>query len=288
MKNFPLEREVFHLSSNRQRSLIFGYSVGSSAQWPYNTRMDYTSFAPGKTAKQNLNTPELPSGPKHFTPKFIGLIVLLLLIGVAAYAGVWYWQSQQADQETVVATFTPRPSPTQAVYYDTQYGFEIDLPQSWVGYSTLNSQWEGRDVATGKVTQTGPLITLRHPQWTSSAPREDMPVMVFTLAQWQLITSQKLSVGAAPIAPSLLGQNSKYILALPARYNYDFKTGWEEVDQLVRMLMAFEPSASTQATPGVEGIHCGGNIRNAPTCPTGYTCQLYISEPDAGGVCVKN
>ena len=42
-----------------------------------------------------------------------------------------------------------------------------------------------------------PIITIRHPLWTTSAPREDMPVMIFTPAQWALIQSEKMSAGAA-------------------------------------------------------------------------------------------
>jgi hypothetical protein len=36
-----------------------------------------------------------------------------------------------------------------------------------------------------------------------------------------------------------------------------------------------------------ESIQCGGFIRNAHSCPAGYTCKLS-NIPDAGGTCVKN
>lgn len=35
------------------------------------------------------------------------------------------------------------------------------------------------------------------------------------------------------------------------------------------------------------GVHCGGNIRNAPTCPSDYHCQLKPAA-DLGGSCVPN
>lgn len=35
------------------------------------------------------------------------------------------------------------------------------------------------------------------------------------------------------------------------------------------------------------GVHCGGNARNAPTCPNGYHCQLG-PVLDVGGSCVAN
>jgi hypothetical protein len=49
--------------------------------------------------------------------------------------------------------------------------------------------------------------------------------MIFTIDQWNLIQQEKISVSAAPIGPSKLGQNSKYIFALPARYNFAYETG---------------------------------------------------------------
>lgn len=49
-------------------------------------------------------------------------------------------------------------------------------------------------------------------------------------------------------------------------------------------------TALVPVTPeaGGEGAHCGGFIRNAPTCVAGYHCQLVVSRPDTGGTCVKD
>lgn len=57
--------------------------------------------------------------------------------------------------------------------------------------------------------------------------------MIFTPEQWNLIEKEKLSVSAAPIGPSELGRNSKYVFALPARYNFAFPTGFEEVQKII-------------------------------------------------------
>ena len=172
-----------------------------------------------------------------------------MLLGGGAYAGIWYWQ--KINNSVCYDCGWPPPDITYKTYLNNQYGFLIALSESWKGYTVLNSQWEGRDVATGNVTTTGPIITLRHPQWTIANPREDMPVMIFTVAQWKRVINDKaasdnISVSAAPVPPSVLGQNSKYVIALPARYNYDYATGWEEVDRLVHTLKAFEPSASSK------------------------------------------
>ena len=57
---------------------------------------------------------------------------------------------------------------------------------------------------------------------------------------------------------------------------------WEQVS----IQNALELVPTTVA--GGTGAHCGGFIRNAPTCAAGYHCQLTISRPDTGGSCVKD
>ncbi len=57
--------------------------------------------------------------------------------------------------------------------------------------------------------------------------------MVFTLAQWASLTQDKFHIGAAPFGPSELGQNARFVFALPARYNYAFPTGFEEVESIL-------------------------------------------------------
>jgi hypothetical protein len=65
--------------------------------------------------------------------------------------------------------------------------------------------------------------------------------MIFTPEQWVLVQQEKLSVSAAPIPPSELGHNTKYVFALPARYNFAFQTGYEEVEKILedKSLQAF-------------------------------------------------
>ncbi|MBX5477046.1 MAG: hypothetical protein IRZ18_08000 [Clostridia bacterium] len=122
------------------------------------------------------------------------------------------------------------------VYKNTEYGFTFTLPESWKGYSIVTGQWEGAAVDgqdAGKIVETGPMISIRHPQWTAEHPRQDIPIMIFTLAQWDALQQGKFHIGAAPINPSELGRNDQYVFALPARYNYSFPTGYEEVEQIL-------------------------------------------------------
>ena len=121
------------------------------------------------------------------------------------------------------------------IYRNTQYGFSFSLPLSWEGYQIIESKWEGYTPGSqGDVTVAqGPIISIRHPEWTSANPRQDIPIMLFTLAQWDSLQQDKFHIGAAPIGPSELGSNTKYVFALPARYNFSFPTGYEEVEKIL-------------------------------------------------------
>jgi hypothetical protein len=64
--------------------------------------------------------------------------------------------------------------------------------------------------------------------------------MVFTPSQWSLITSEKLAVSAAPIGPSQIGQNAKYIFATPPRwYGFTDAVGWQEAVDIVKTFKTF-------------------------------------------------
>lgn len=123
------------------------------------------------------------------------------------------------------------------VYKNTEYGFNFSLPDSWKDYSIIIDKWEGiaqEDQQAGKAAENGPIIYIRHPQWTSQNQRQDIPIIVFTTSQWNLLQKEAFHIGAAPIGPSELGRNSKYVFALPARYNYAFPTGYEEVEEILK------------------------------------------------------
>ena len=127
------------------------------------------------------------------------------------------------------------------IYRNDIYGFTFNLPFSWKGYSVVQSTWNGNGVDGPSLNSSGPLISIRHPEWTTEIPRQDIPIMVFTLEQWGEVQAEELSVGAAPIPPGELGRNGKYVFALPARYNFAFPEGFEEVEGIMegRPLRAF-------------------------------------------------
>ncbi len=122
------------------------------------------------------------------------------------------------------------------LYQNAEYGFDFILPASWQGYKIVDEDWEGRAMngpSQGQIISRGPLLSIRHPQWTQAQPRQDIPILVFTLDQWNSLQKEEFSIGAAPMEPKELGRNSKYVFALPARYNYAFPTGFEEVEDIL-------------------------------------------------------
>ncbi|NIS72013.1 MAG: hypothetical protein GTO12_24720 [Proteobacteria bacterium] len=143
-------------------------------------------------------------------------------------------------------TSTPAEQTVSLVEYrDTKRGFSFSLPASWKGFSIIASNWEGLKSGDSgdEVVEQGSIVSIVHPKSTTEQPRQDIPIMVFTIEQWDRMQRGEWHVGAAPIGPLELGRNSRYVFALPARYNYAFLEGWEEVEQILQdhPLVTFEP-----------------------------------------------
>ena len=142
----------------------------------------------------------------------------------------------------------PTPDADTVVYHNTEYGFDVSLPEGWKDYAIVASQWEGKPLsqdAGEQAAASGPIVSIRHPQWTAEKPRQDIPVMVFTLEQWDSLQQEEFALGAAPMGPTELGRNNQYVFALPARYNYSFLEGYEEVEQILQG----SPLHATQLSP---------------------------------------
>ena len=132
------------------------------------------------------------------------------------------------------------PETKSLVYVNKKYGFRVSLPKSWKRYSIRIGEWEGgdgRSYSRGEVMPPpikGPFITIRHPLWTESNPRQDIPIMVFTRAQWNQVEEGKFVFSAGPIGPSELARNSKYVFALPPRWVNDSLEGWKEAAEIIQ------------------------------------------------------
>lgn len=116
-------------------------------------------------------------------------------------------------------------------YRNNLYGFSISLPEDWKDYSIITDNWEG--LKDGNNIAAGPLLSIRHPKWSQQEPRQDIPIMVLTLSQWNSLRQEEFHIGAAPVGPKELARNKSYVFALPARYNYAFPAGYEEVEKIL-------------------------------------------------------
>lgn len=143
--------------------------------------------------------------------------------------------SNDAKGTAAVLTETALPTPTIATieYQNSEYGFSFTLPATWKGYSILTDSWQGYLNSQNNVIVTqGPIISIRNPQWTSTIPRQDIPIWVFTIAQWNSFQQGDYSISAGGIY-SELGRNANYVFALYSRYNYTLLPGFEEVQTIL-------------------------------------------------------
>ena len=149
------------------------------------------------------------------------LILALSVLGCAQQAPSANQKHQAAKRHTGTIEYRNR-----------EYGFSFTLPGSWKGYRVVWSEWGGNVFATnGEVEQVlrGPKLLFRHPKWTQENPHEDIPIMIYTIAQW----NEGPIVTAAPIDPWELGRNSKYVFVVPPRWDYDFSEGYEEAEKIL-------------------------------------------------------
>ena len=177
--------------------------------------------------------------------KFIFSIVVVIIILIVIASGVWFMFQKNTSNNPLTQV------KNSVEYANNQYGFSFVLPLDWKGYSVVTSKWSGDAISpSGQVQVTslqGPEISIRNPLWTAQTPYQDIPIMIFTIAQWSDLQHSKFHIGAAPINPSQLGLNTSYVFALPARYNYAYPAGWQEVDQIIKSnsLQTFQPIGST-------------------------------------------
>lgn len=125
-------------------------------------------------------------------------------------------------------------------YINSEYGFQITFPDSWKGYSVVKQDWQGSENVEGGKTYNGPQIVIKNPKTTATQAWQDIPIMVFTSEQWNLIEQAKIVVSAAPIGPGKVGENQNYIFATPPRWwGFTDALGGDEAVNIVKTFKAF-------------------------------------------------
>ncbi len=113
----------------------------------------------------------------------------------------------------------------------------------------VSEQWNGTILSSGQAVH-GPQLLIRHPGWTQEKPYQDIPIMIFTPAEWKQVAAVTMSVSAAPIGPEELGQNTKYVFALPPRWiGFDDALGQDEVNAWMSQNRLQAPCGKTAALP---------------------------------------
>jgi hypothetical protein len=125
------------------------------------------------------------------------------------------------------------PATDAVEYTNTKYEFRFSLPSGWKGFSIVTDQWEASDAQKGSV-ERGPIVHIRHPDWSKENPRQDIPIMIFTLSQWEAVERGDYFVSGAAIVPGELGRNRKYTFAVSRRVEDSDAAGAKEVNEILQ------------------------------------------------------
>lgn len=155
-----------------------------------------------------------------------GLLLLISLLVILFYSR--YFQDDNT-QPIDIPVVTP-----SAIYDNPEYGLKVSLPDSWKGYSVVSSVWNGNPLLPDSSSQIGPKLLFRHPLWTDTLHYQDIPILVFTLRQWESYQAEDFAVSAAPISATEVARNNRYVFALPPRWDFDYSKGYEEAQAIVR------------------------------------------------------
>lgn len=156
------------------------------------------------------------------------LVILVIIIGSAAY--LYNSKNQNTTPATIDNPATPVVTPL--VYSNTNYGFNFSLPDDWQGYTIVENTWKGT-TSKNVTAPTGPKLLIRNPKWTAAAPYEDLPILIFTIAQWNSYVAEDFYVSAAPFPAAELARNDKYVFALPPRWDFDYSLGFKEAEDII-------------------------------------------------------
>jgi Immunoglobulin-like domain of bacterial spore germination len=167
----------------------------------------------------------------------LSVLILIVVLGCATY--FFYAKNKNSSPTDKIVV----PLDSAVVYNNADYGFTFSLPVDWKGYSIVQNTWQGDSLTGAVVNETGPKLLIRNPKWTSALYYEDIPIIIFTLAQWNSYTAGNFAVSAAPIPATELGRNNFYVFALPPRWDFDYSQGFKEAENILAShpLKTFNP-----------------------------------------------
>jgi hypothetical protein len=154
-------------------------------------------------------------------------------IGILAVPICWAVISPAFASSPQAKSASAEPSTDAIIYKNAKYGFTFSLPEGWKGYTIVSEEWEATDAQKG-VVERGPIVYIRPPGWSKENPRQDIPIMVFTSAQWESVEHGDFFMNGAAIVPEELGQNRKYAFAVSRHVEDSDVAGAKEVNQILQ------------------------------------------------------
>jgi len=170
--------------------------------------------------------------------------ILLVLVVIIVFGFIVYLFYPK-NKVTPPLIDQPDITVSSVVYKNTDYGFNFSLPDNWQGYSIIKNTWTG-NILTNTAPQSGQKIIIRNPKWTEASHYEDLPILIFTIAQWNSYLKEDFSVGAAPIQATEMARNNAYVFALPPRWDFDYGIDFKEAQDIMRgnPIQAFDIDSS--------------------------------------------
>jgi len=178
-------------------------------------------------------------------------IAIMMVFSIILFGGVFVYKYYSekilnyqlliSDENSVALSLSSKTAITGwQTYTNSEYGFEVKLPDSWNGYSVEKQQWTGWAVSGNDIKYFGVKIIIKNPNTTQEQSWQDIPILLFSKDQWKLVTDEELAVSAAPIGPERIGENSTYVFATPPRwYGFTDAQGWQEAVEIVKTFKAF-------------------------------------------------
>lgn len=175
------------------------------------------------------------------------------------------------------------------IYQNKEYGFELDLTDSWKNYSIIVDSWEGRFLDGSEQQIQGPKIIIKNSKDTEVQCWQDLIVLIFNKQEWDMIEQENLSVSAAPIGPQKIGENQNYIFALPPRWvGFTDCLGQDEAQEIMKTFKIIDNfennSISLECFESEKYFFISNNenilIKYKQNSNQKITCEYFVREND--------
>lgn len=178
----------------------------------------------------------------------IGIIVIVIM-AVLIFGGAFLWLQFKTNR----FDFRAEPVPNEKLisqtadwktYTNTEYGFEISFPDSWIGYSVTESLWSGFS-SDGTIDCAnyckGAMFIFKNNKLYNEKKFKGIPIMVMSSDIWNLMEQEKILYGAGPVNPGKIGQNGKFVFAMPPRwYGFSDILDSKEIEEILKITKTFK------------------------------------------------